>query len=79
MMFAVLLQVGFLTFDSSLHFYNISAKLSAPQMMVCALRLLPPPPGLALFSCPPRKLSHYFQLARFRCYDRITSHTRTPS
>jgi len=29
-------QVGFLTFDSSLHFYNISAKLSAPQMMVVA-------------------------------------------
>ena len=27
-------QIGFLTFDGSLHFYNISPKLQAPQMMV---------------------------------------------
>lgn len=27
-------QVGVLTFDGSLHFYNLSPKLSAPQMMV---------------------------------------------
>ena len=27
-------QVGFLTFDSTLHFYNLAARLSQPQMMV---------------------------------------------
>jgi hypothetical protein len=27
-------MVGFLTFDSSLHFYNLKPSLSAPQMMV---------------------------------------------
>lgn len=29
-------QVAFVTFDSSLHFYNLKAGLSAPQMMVVA-------------------------------------------
>lgn len=27
-------QVGFLTFDSTMHFYNLAARLSQPQMMV---------------------------------------------
>eukprot|EP00606_Chrysophyceae_sp_TOSAG23-5_P000988 GSChrysophyteH2.ASY1.ANO1.1642.1 assembled CDS len=27
-------QVGFITFDSSIHFYNLKSNLSAPQMMV---------------------------------------------
>eukprot|EP00882_Tetradesmus_deserticola_P028392 GHRQ01031626.1.p1 GENE.GHRQ01031626.1~~GHRQ01031626.1.p1 ORF type:complete len:126 (+),score=69.03 GHRQ01031626.1:626-1003(+) len=27
-------QVGFLTYDSSLHFYNLKASLAAPQMLV---------------------------------------------
>lgn len=27
-------QVGFLTFDSSIHFYSLKASLSAPQMLV---------------------------------------------
>ncbi|KAL6763866.1 COP-II coat subunit [Haematococcus lacustris] len=29
-------MVGFITFDSTLHFYNLKASLSAPQMMVVA-------------------------------------------
>ena len=28
------LKVGFLTFDSSLHFYNLKAGLAQPQMLV---------------------------------------------
>jgi len=28
--------IGFLTFDSTLHFYNLNSRLSAPQMMVVA-------------------------------------------
>ena len=32
-------QIGFLTFDSSLHFYNLKSSLSQPQMLV---RSLPP-------------------------------------
>ena len=27
-------QIGFLTFDSTLHFYNLASRLSQPQMMV---------------------------------------------
>lgn len=27
-------QVGFLTFDSTMHFYNLASRLSQPQMMV---------------------------------------------
>ena len=27
-------QIGFITFDSSVHFYNMSEDLSRPQMMV---------------------------------------------
>ena len=30
-------HVGFITFDSSLHFYKLSPGASAPQMMVSAL------------------------------------------
>ncbi|CAK0784355.1 hypothetical protein CVIRNUC_007559 [Coccomyxa viridis] len=29
-------QIGFLTFDSTLHFYNLASRLSQPQMMVVA-------------------------------------------
>lgn len=28
-------QIGFLTFDSSLHFFNLKSSLSQPQMLVC--------------------------------------------
>ena len=28
-------RIGFLTYDSHLHFYNLKASLSQPQMMVC--------------------------------------------
>lgn len=35
-------QIGFLTFDSSLHFYNLKSSLSQPQMLV---RSLPPDMG----------------------------------
>ena len=27
-------QVGFITFDSSIHFYNLKSTLTAPQMLV---------------------------------------------
>ncbi len=33
-------QIGFLTFDSSLHFYNLKSSLSQPQMLVRSPRLL---------------------------------------
>ncbi len=33
-------QVGFLTFDSTMHFYNLASRLSQPQMMVGAACLL---------------------------------------
>jgi protein transport protein SEC24 len=29
-------QIGFMTFDSTLHFYNLKASLSQPQMLVRA-------------------------------------------
>ena len=29
-------QIGFLTFDSTLHFYNLKSSLTQPQMMVSA-------------------------------------------
>ena len=34
-------QVGFLTFDSTLHFYNLAARLTQPQMMVRRLPAAP--------------------------------------
>jgi hypothetical protein len=33
-------QIGFLTFDSTLHFYNLKASLTQPQMMVRCHQLL---------------------------------------
>ena len=41
-------QVGFLTFDSTLHFYNLASRLSQPQMMVGGLSALPSVGG----ACP---------------------------
>ena len=41
-------QVGFLTFDSTLHFYNLASRLSQPQMMVGALSALPSVDGACL-------------------------------
>ena len=29
-------QVGIITFDSSIHFYNLNDKMRAPQMMIVA-------------------------------------------
>lgn len=31
---ATLLSLGFITFDTSIHFYNLKASLKAPQMLV---------------------------------------------
>ncbi len=35
-------QVGFLTFDSTMHFYNLAPRLSQPQMMVCCCSAVHP-------------------------------------
>ena len=35
-------QIGFLTFDSTLHFYNLKSSLTQPQMMVSANHLHTP-------------------------------------
>ena len=52
-------QVGFLTFDSTLHFYNLASRLSQPQMMVGAAlprslqTLNPKSSNIALQEAPP--------------------------
>ena len=43
-------QVGFLTFDSTMHFYNLAPRLSQPQMMVGCCPAVQEPPWLCCMS-----------------------------
>ena len=45
-------RIGFVTFDSSLHFYKLTPGASAPQMMVIATLSSPPLPSAPLNCLP---------------------------